>query len=819
MGGISIVQEQRVAGQGAFTTAPLSAEAGETIEYRFLVKNQEGAAVQLSPLDDPQCSDIAPAGATELQAGETESISCEHTVLAADGPEYLSTGTVEVDGETFESNQVSVSVEESSFTITKRQAIDDGPFTQGNLVATAGQTVEYEIVVEDTGSTTLALNPLSDPHCAQVEPSGPVALGPGRAQFYFCEHLLTAADKPEYDNVATIVGNGKEEGSNAVAVKVETQGFSISTEQRLTGQFTGAELTGSVGQVVSYLTTVTNTGEVAEALSALHAAGCTDLMSSRAPVTGSSEEVTIAKEELRFDEEELREDEEEVAEVEAELLEARKLLHELEVNHPSHRLEIEEAREEVVADEEYLEQAKEFVAEAVLFVAEARIELEEAEASAGTDLNAGESETFSCEHELTVSDKPRYSLAPTIVGNGESMSADPVLVRVIGSPGVGGEVASEVGKTEATLGAAVDPEGAEVSECRFEYGTSSGPYEASLPCSTPLGDGETALATSVTAKGLVPNTIYHFRVVAANAGGTTDGKDTTFKTLPVTPTVSGGLARDITQTGATLAGAVNPNGGEVTECWFEYGATEGYGARQPCASLPGAGIGPVEVAGAVTGLVANHSYDYRLAATNSGGTSYGPNETFRTLPDPPTVETGDYLAAPVATLTGAVIPNGGEVTACGFEYGNTRLFGHKVACTTLPGGGEEVVEVAAEVAGLAPGETYHFRIFATNSGGTSFGSEQTFKAESVAPPVVTRISPKTGPAAGGTPVMISGSGFSDDATVRFGLVEAASVKVISSTALVAVTPPEAIGSVNVTVTTPGGTSTLTRKARFNYKRR
>lgn len=67
--------------------------------------------------------------------------------------------------------------------------------------------------------------------------------------------------------------------------------------------------------------------------------------------------------------------------------------------------------------------------------------------------------------------------------------------------------------------------------------------------------------------------------------------------------------------------------------------------------------------------------------------------------------------------------------------------------------------------------------------------------------------------------MISGSGFSEDAVVRFGLVEAASVKVISSTALTAVSPPEAVGNVNVTVTTPGGTSTVTRKARFKYKRR
>ena len=176
---------------------------------------------------------------------------------------------------------------------------------------------------------------------------------------------------------------------------------------------------------MSYLTTVTNTGEAAETLSALHAAGCTNLVSSRPPLTGSSEEVAFAREELRFDEEELLEGEEEVKEAEQELQEARTLLHELEVNHPSHRVEIEEAREEVEFDQEFLEFANERVEEDILLVAEARIELEEAEASAGTELNTGESETFTCEHELAVGDKPRYSLAPAIVGNGESMSASP----------------------------------------------------------------------------------------------------------------------------------------------------------------------------------------------------------------------------------------------------------------------------------------------------------------------------------------------------------------------------------------------------------
>ena len=78
--------------------------------------------------------------------------------------------------------------------------------------------------------------------------------------------------------------------------------------------------------------------------------------------------------------------------------------------------------------------------------------------------------------------------------------------------------------------------------------------------------------------GLTANTTYHFRISATNAGGTSKGSDETFKTLAERPDGRHqSRNRRSAQTTATLNATVNPNGGEVTECYFEYGETTAYG--------------------------------------------------------------------------------------------------------------------------------------------------------------------------------------------------------------------------------------------------
>jgi hypothetical protein len=85
------------------------------------------------------------------------------------------------------------------------------------------------------------------------------------------------------------------------------------------------------------------------------------------------------------------------------------------------------------------------------------------------------------------------------------------------------------------------------------------------------------------------------------------------------------------------------------------------------------------------------------------------------------------------------------------------------------------------------------------------------------PPTVSKVSPKSGPAAGGTPVSITGTGFTGATAVKFGAATAA-FKVLSATSIQASSAPGAKGAVDVTVITPAGTSAATRKDHFKYTR-
>ena len=185
--------------------------------------------------------------------------------------------------------------------------------------------------------------------------------------------------------------------------------------------------------------------------------------------------------------------------------------------------------------------------------------------------------------------------------------------------------ASSLTSASATVKGTVNPEGSDTSYY-FEYGTDTSYGTTTTPGSA--GAGTTAQSVSAPLTGLTGSTTYHYRLVATNANGTTDGPDATF-TTKAAPGVTTGAATGITSTGATVKGTVNPHGSN-TSYYFEYGTDTSYGTTTTPGSA-GAGSSAVSVSATLGGLVGSTTYHYRLVATNaSGSTSYGLDRTFTT---------------------------------------------------------------------------------------------------------------------------------------------------------------------------------------------
>jgi hypothetical protein len=84
-----------------------------------------------------------------------------------------------------------------------------------------------------------------------------------------------------------------------------------------------------------------------------------------------------------------------------------------------------------------------------------------------------------------------------------------------------------------------------------------------------------------------------------------------------------------------------------------------------------------------------------------------------------------------------------------------------------------------------------------------------------APPVVAGLSPTAGSITGGTQVTIAGSNLAGAIGVSFGGI-AAAITYDSSTGMIVTSPPEQAGTVDVAVTTSGGTSALSTADRYTY---
>ena len=202
---------------------------------------------------------------------------------------------------------------------------------------------------------------------------------------------------------------------------------------------------------------------------------------------------------------------------------------------------------------------------------------------------------------------------------------------------------------------------------------------------------------------------------------TLNGADNTFTTGA--PAVTTNAATGVGPGGATLNGTVNANGSSTTVT-FEYGLTTAYGTTVTADQSPVTGTINTAVSKAISGLSNNTTYYFRVVGTNATGTTNGADNTFTTGAPTVTTDAVSAITATTASSGGNVTADGGaSVTARGACW-STSANPTTADNTTADGTG--MGAFTSSITGLSPGTTYHIRAYATNSAGTSYGSDESF---------------------------------------------------------------------------------------------
>ncbi|MGA2166383.1 MAG: fibronectin type III domain-containing protein, partial [Solirubrobacteraceae bacterium] len=315
----------------------------------------------------------------------------------------------------------------------------------------------------------------------------------------------------------------------------------------------------------------------------------------------------------------------------------------------------------------------------------------------------------------------------------EAEDDDPGLVEV--GPYIYPEegTTTAVTHTSATLEGSLAPCGLE-AHYYFEYGVIGGPVTRTPAQVTPAGAWE-YVPYRASIEGLQPGADYEWRLVVETSDGIAVGREQWFATPPYVELYSTSPEEGVGATEATLHGLINPEGEEATY-YFEYGTTEAYGSRTAEASA-GAGTEEIRVGALLSGLTPSTVYHYQLVAKDSHGTFHNGDNDFVTGGDVP-VETvaATAVGATGASLHGTVGTHQGPAGYY-FEYGTTEAYGsdtpelRETLNITIPFQLNEEL-----LTGLAPDTLYHYRIVATDSYGTSYGSDQTFTTK-IAPSAKT----------------------------------------------------------------------------------
>ena len=262
-----VIKEQRLAGEKAYTTAKLVGKAPATVEYKVVVKNTGATALEVEGISDADAPGCNWAGETgETSAGRR---SARGDLLGGtrERGRFKNAAIVGVNDTERVSNEVESVLEggTTSFELIKEQRFaGEKAFTKSKLVGKAPATVEYEIVVKNTGGTTLDVEKVGDgqvPACDQVAKQPDLAPGEEEVEAE-CSAEYKASGK--FKNAAIVFFTTTEGFTNEVEVELEP----VTSFEVLKGTLRGRRQLHdgqadrhAAGDTGTYRSVVKNTGE------------------------------------------------------------------------------------------------------------------------------------------------------------------------------------------------------------------------------------------------------------------------------------------------------------------------------------------------------------------------------------------------------------------------------------------------------------------------------------------------------------------------------------------------------------------------------
>jgi hypothetical protein len=307
-------------------------------------------------------------------------------------------------------------------------------------------------------------------------------------------------------------------------------------------------------------------------------------------------------------------------------------------------------------------------------------------------------------------------------------------------PSVTTGAASAITQTSATAAGSITFIGCSaISAYGIEYSTTN---------NFPTGTGTQVASTNLSGgnfssslAGLAPSTSYYYRAYATNAGGTTYGNQASFSTAAPTISVSA-LAPfgNVCINTISSANSFTISGIGFTNANVNVGPLAGYTFSTSSGGTYSASLSLTQPGGAYNQIIfvkftplLVQSYTGNIQVIGGGATAVNVLADGSGVNTLPTLVTGasSNITNHAATLAGSIPAIGcSNVTAYGIEYSGINGFGNgtgtKVASGNLSGG-----SFTSSLTGLVQGATYYYKAYAINSGGISYGLQQTFTVASI----------------------------------------------------------------------------------------